>query len=134
MTDCCEPLQFTQGGSFSYAGRLVLYEDGVAQPPNFVGWPLAQSQLRKLDGGWPTSHTQAACVLGTPGALIANLVFEWVNQTTGDVRLYFAGSTATWLLGAAAVDVVFADLAGDLIPTTLAQINIAKGATQWLAP
>lgn len=134
MTECCKPLEFTRGGTFSYAGRLVLYDDGVAQAPNFVGWPLAQSQLRQLDGGWPTSNTQQACTVGVPGALIANLLFEWVNPATGDVRLHFVGSTAAWPLGAAGVDVVFSDLSGNLIPTTLAQVNITKGATQWQGP
>lgn len=114
MTDCCEPLQFTRGATFDYSGAATL--NGAAF--NFTGWAVPTCQIRKLDNA------------GRPSTLVAELACVWLNAATGSLRIYSTMSTAAWALGLAALDVRFVDGAGNIVQTSLSELEIVEASTR----
>jgi hypothetical protein len=81
-------LTFVRGSSFQMAGRFLL----DSKTANCTNWSTPRVVLATFDGS----------------DVFAELTFEWLDQLTGQGRVY-AGDTSDWPVGRARIDAQITD-------------------------
>ncbi len=103
---------FIRGDTFAFvcpsAGIVV---DGVAVD-DYTGWTGA-SQIRSSNG-----------------TLIADLTFTWIDLSTGQFTIIYAGSTQDWGVGEIYIDVEFTSPGGTIVSTRKAVFSVVGDVTR----
>lgn len=107
-----------RGDTFDYSDQFELTVDG-ATVTDLTG-ATGASQLR---------HVGDAAAGIEPGALIADLVFAWVDASQGLYRVRSSGSTAAWPLGMLKHDVQLTLASGDVVSTATELIKLVEDVT-----
>lgn len=100
-----------RGDTFDLSGSVQVNYDGAAVI-NFTNW-TGRSQVR--DG---------------KGDLVAELVFSWLDQATGLVRVRSDGATDAWPIGPVRMDIQLTSPDGNVVSTETAVIEIVEDITR----
>ena len=100
-----------RGDTFDLSGSVEVTSNGVSVS-DFTGWS-GRCQVRAGDG-----------------SLIEELIFEWLNISTGLLRIRSAAPTEGWPLGPARTDIQLTSPSGDVVSTETAVIEIVEDITR----
>lgn len=100
-----------RGDTFDLSGSVQATRDGVPVV-DFTGWS-GRSQVR--DG---------------KGELVAELVFAWLDQVAGLVRVRSDGATDAWPIGPVRTDIQLTSPDGNVVSTETAVIEIVEDVTR----
>ena len=104
-------LKHKRGDTFDYSGVASATLDGEAVV-DFTDW-VGASQIRDIDD-----------------AVVASLVFTWLDATAGLMRIKSSGDTNGWRVGRSKIDVQFTSPAGDVVSTETQELDIVADVTR----
>ena len=100
-----------RGDTFDLSGSVQATQDG-ASVVDFSDW-TGRSQVRD-----------------SKGTLVAELVFSWLDQSAGLVRVRSDGPTDGWPIGLARMDIQLTSPDGHVVSTKTAVIEIVEDITR----
>lgn len=104
-------VEHKRGDSFDYSGQVTVdTPSGVIQ--DFTNW-TGECQIRD-----PRDR------------VVSDLVFEWVDATTGTLRIYHDGSTDDWNPGPVKIDIQFTSPDGKVVSTKTQAILVVEDITR----